>query len=245
MNEAKKNYLDRKTVDDIAKESPSVQSTRNRNLEAMKLKKKFSLPHLTPTQRNIPKIMKRNLSYESEFFTWTFGLPQLDHGQTAYPSKLKGSSSDKLWTCFYESSESLESNSENNFAKPSYGDGHKCLDKKEKNCEEFKLPTISTHNKQTDHQAETAEEKRDHLCPVRIVGPSVPGEQSGPSVPSEDCGTICALSDCMGPSVPREKSGPSVPSEDCGTIYSRYFLQHFHTSKFGRLHIFFIFTYIR
>ncbi|KAK3729186.1 hypothetical protein QZH41_000587 [Actinostola sp. cb2023] len=67
----------------------------------------------------------------------------------------------------------------------------------------------------------TAEEKRDHLCPVRIVGPSVPGKQSGPSVPSEDCGTICALSDCMGPSVPREQSGPSVPSEDCGTIYSR------------------------
>ncbi|KAK3697819.1 hypothetical protein QZH41_003095 [Actinostola sp. cb2023] len=72
-----------------------------------------------------------------------------------------------------------------------------------------------------NHNLLTAEEKRDHLCPVRIVGPSVPGKQSGPSVPSEDCGTICALSDYMGPSVPREQSGPSVPSEDGGTIYSR------------------------
>jgi hypothetical protein len=106
MNEASHNLKERKTVDDIAKETTSVQSTRSRNLETMKLKKKFSLPHLTPTQRNIPKIMKRNLSYESEFFTWTFGVPQVD-GQLP---KLKGTCEKQQRKSFINSSESLESN---------------------------------------------------------------------------------------------------------------------------------------
>ncbi|XP_031568068.1 uncharacterized protein LOC116302822 [Actinia tenebrosa] len=108
MNEARHNLKERKTIDDIAKEATNLQGVRNRNLEALKLKKKFSLPHLTPTQRNIPKIMKRTLSYESEFFTWTFGLPQID-GQ---PPKLKEKSEKQQLKPFNSSNESLESKAE-------------------------------------------------------------------------------------------------------------------------------------
>lgn len=143
MNEARQNLRERRTVDDIAKEKTSLQGVRNRNLEALKLKKKFSLPHLTPTQRNIPKIMKRTLSYESEFFTWTFGLPQID-GQ---PPKLKGKSEKQQLNSFNNSNESLESKPEKKNRKTSHiltsepkfiNDNGKAANR------DVKLPAIST-----------------------------------------------------------------------------------------------------
>lgn len=146
MNQARKNQLDNKTVDDIAKESLTVQSPRNRNLEAMKLKKKFSLPIVTPTQRNIPRIMKRNLSYESEYFTWTFGLPQLEQGS-------KRNATEKQRKLSTESKENYDSTSENNFPK--------VMTKKElgslKNCPpEIALPVIAIEEKPTDKKVETS-----------------------------------------------------------------------------------------
>lgn len=146
MNQARKNQLDKKTVDDIAKESLTVQSPRNRNLEAMKLKKKFSLPIVTPTQRNIPRIMKRNLSYESEYFTWTFGLPQLDQGS-------KRNVIEKQRKLSTESKENYDTISENNLPK--------IRTKKElnslKSCsQEIALPVIAAMDEtQTGEKVET------------------------------------------------------------------------------------------
>lgn len=146
MNEARKNQKDKKSLDDLAKESLSVQSPRNRNLETMKLKKKFSLPIVTPTQRNIPKIMKRNLSYESEFFTWTFGLPSLEHG-----SKLNPAEKQRKYST--ESKESCDSISEKNFAKlKSNKEGFGLKSCKPK----LTLPPISIEEKHTSEKDEVS-----------------------------------------------------------------------------------------
>ncbi|XP_032219603.1 uncharacterized protein LOC116602318 [Nematostella vectensis] len=78
MQESRQRQKEKKTIDDLAKENTQINGVRNRNHDLLNLKKKFSFPYVTPTQVNIPKIMKRSLSYESEYYTWTFGLPSIE-----------------------------------------------------------------------------------------------------------------------------------------------------------------------
>ena len=75
--EAKQREKQRKTVDDIAKEVRSNKRFSRRT--AAQVQKKFTLPELNCTQRNVPRILKRSLSYESEYFTWTLGLKKVEN----------------------------------------------------------------------------------------------------------------------------------------------------------------------
>ena len=75
--EAKQRQRDNKSIDDIAKEM-KVKNPRNRGATAIMLEKKFALPEINCTQNNVPKILRRSLSHESEYFTWTFGLPKIE-----------------------------------------------------------------------------------------------------------------------------------------------------------------------
>ena len=82
--EAFKRHRDHKTIDEIAKELKP--DSRAVHLETIKLKNRFSkLPEISCTQRNIPQILRRDLSYESEYYTWTFGLPKNAAGNSAPP----------------------------------------------------------------------------------------------------------------------------------------------------------------
>ena len=80
--ETKQRQRENKSIDDIAKEL-KVKNPRNRGATAIMLEKKFALPELNCTQNNVPKILRRSLSHESEYFTWTFGLPKFDNVATA------------------------------------------------------------------------------------------------------------------------------------------------------------------
>lgn len=80
--EAKQRQRDNKSIDDIAKEM-KVKNPGNRGATAIRLEKKFSLPQVNCTQNNVPKILQRTLSYESEYFTWTFGLPKIENAVKA------------------------------------------------------------------------------------------------------------------------------------------------------------------
>lgn len=80
--EAKQRQRDNKSVDDIAKEM-KVKNPGNRGAMAIKLEKKFALPEVNCTQKNVPKILRRTLSHESEYFTWTFGLPKIENAVKA------------------------------------------------------------------------------------------------------------------------------------------------------------------
>lgn len=74
-NEAFKRVREHKTIDDVAKEIK--RDDRSFHLETMRLKAKFTkLPQISCTQRNVPRIMRRDLSAESEYYTWTFGMPK-------------------------------------------------------------------------------------------------------------------------------------------------------------------------
>ena len=80
--EAKQRQRDNKSIDDIAKEM-KVKNPGNRGATAIRLEKKFSLPQVNCTQKNVPQILRRNLSHESEYFTWTFGLPKIENAVKA------------------------------------------------------------------------------------------------------------------------------------------------------------------
>lgn len=80
--EAKQRQRDNKSIDDIAKEM-KVKNPGNRGATAIMLEKKFALPELNCTQNNVPKILRRSLSHESEYFTWTFGLPKIENAVKA------------------------------------------------------------------------------------------------------------------------------------------------------------------
>lgn len=80
--EAKQRQRDNKSIDDIAKEM-KVKNPGNRGATAIMLEKKFSLPQINCTQNNVPKILQRKLSHESEYFTWTFGLPKIENAVKA------------------------------------------------------------------------------------------------------------------------------------------------------------------
>lgn len=80
--EAKQRQRDDKSIDDIAKEM-KVKNPGNRGATAIMLEKKFALPQINCTQKNVPKILKRTLSHESEYFTWTFGLPKIENAVKA------------------------------------------------------------------------------------------------------------------------------------------------------------------
>ena len=84
--EAKQRERDNKSIDDIAKEM-KLKNPRNRGATAIMLEKKFALPEVNCTQNNVPKILRRSLSHESEYFTWTFGLPKIENAvKTLNPS---------------------------------------------------------------------------------------------------------------------------------------------------------------
>ena len=76
--EAKQRQRENKSIDDIAKEM-KVKNPGNRGAMAIMLEKKFALPEVNCTQKNVPKILRRSLSHESEYFTWTFGLPKIEN----------------------------------------------------------------------------------------------------------------------------------------------------------------------
>lgn len=80
--EAKQRERDNKSIDDIAKEM-KVKNPGNRGAMTIKLEKKFALPEVNCTQKNVPKILRRTLSHESEYFTWTFGLPKIENAVKA------------------------------------------------------------------------------------------------------------------------------------------------------------------
>ena len=80
--EAKQRQRDNKSIDDIAKEM-KVKNPGNRGATAIMLEKKFALPQINCTQENVPKILQRTLSHESEYFTWTFGLPKIENAVKA------------------------------------------------------------------------------------------------------------------------------------------------------------------
>ena len=80
--EAKQRQRDNKSIDDIAKEMKATNPA-NRGATAIQLEKKFSLPHINCTQNNVPMILRRKLSHESEYFTWTFGLPTVENAVKA------------------------------------------------------------------------------------------------------------------------------------------------------------------
>ena len=80
--EAKQRQRENKSIDDIAKEM-KVTNPGNRGATALMLEKKFSLPQISCTQKNVPKILQRKLSHESEYFTWTFGLPKIENAVKA------------------------------------------------------------------------------------------------------------------------------------------------------------------
>lgn len=80
--EAKQRQRDNKSIDDIAKEM-KLKNPGNRGATAIKLEKKFALPEINCTQKNVPKILRRTLSHESEYFTWTFGLPKIENAVKA------------------------------------------------------------------------------------------------------------------------------------------------------------------
>lgn len=80
--EAKQRQRDNKSIDDIAKEM-KVMNPGNRGATAIMLEKKFALPEVNCTQNNVPKILRRTLSHESEYFTWTFGLPKIENAVKA------------------------------------------------------------------------------------------------------------------------------------------------------------------
>lgn len=80
--EAKQRQRDNKSIDDIAKEMKAI-NPGNRGATAVMLEKKFSLPQINCTQKNVPKILQRKLSHESEYFTWTFGLPKVENAVKA------------------------------------------------------------------------------------------------------------------------------------------------------------------
>ena len=72
-NEAFKRDRDHKTVDDVAKQFR--RNDRSVQIETEQLKKKLNtLPQISCTQRNIPRILRRDLSAESEYYTWTSGI---------------------------------------------------------------------------------------------------------------------------------------------------------------------------
>lgn len=110
--EAKQRQRDNKSIDDIAKEI-KVTNPGNRGATAIQLEKKFSLPHINCTQKNVPMILRRKLSHESEYFTWTFGLPTVENAVKALnPSdgdqKKKGKGESKA-TCDGDGSEENDS----------------------------------------------------------------------------------------------------------------------------------------
>lgn len=78
VKEAKQRRRDNKSIDDIAKEM-KIKNPGNRGATAIMLEKKFALPQINCTQKNVPKILQRTLSHESEFFTWTFGLRKIEN----------------------------------------------------------------------------------------------------------------------------------------------------------------------
>lgn len=80
--EAKQRQRDNKSVDDIAKEM-KVKNPGNRSATAIMLEKKFTLPQINCTQKDVPKILQRTLSHDSEYFTWTFGLPKIENAVKA------------------------------------------------------------------------------------------------------------------------------------------------------------------
>lgn len=80
--EAKQRQRDKRSVDDIAKEM-KVKNPGNRGATAIMLEKKFALPEVNCTQNNVPKILRRSLSHESEYFTWTCGLPKIENAVKA------------------------------------------------------------------------------------------------------------------------------------------------------------------
>lgn len=80
--EAKQRQRDNKSIDDIAKEMKAI-NPGNRGATAIMLEKKFSLPKINCTQKNVPKILQRKLSHESEYFTWKFGLPKVENAVKA------------------------------------------------------------------------------------------------------------------------------------------------------------------
>lgn len=98
--EAKQREKERKTVDDIAKELTKRNRVKNGHTAAQ-VQKKFSLPQVNCTQTNVPRILRRSLSYESEYFTWTFGLPRIENasskpqGKNADLSQAKQNGEDK------------------------------------------------------------------------------------------------------------------------------------------------------
>ena len=76
--EAWRRERENKSFDDLAKEM-KLKNPGNMAATAIMLEKKFSLPRINCTQRNVPRILKRSLSHESEYFTWTFGLPRIEN----------------------------------------------------------------------------------------------------------------------------------------------------------------------
>lgn len=80
--EAKQRQRENRSIDDIAKEM-KVKNPGNRGAMAIMLEKKFALPEVNCTQNNVPKILRRSLSHESEYFTWTFGLPKIENAVKA------------------------------------------------------------------------------------------------------------------------------------------------------------------
>ena len=84
--EAKQRKRDHKTIDDIAKEVKE-RNPGNRGTSAILFEKKFALPQINCTQKNVPQILRRKLSQESEYYTWTFGLPNIQNTVKSLPAE--------------------------------------------------------------------------------------------------------------------------------------------------------------
>ena len=77
-----KRHREHKTIDDIAKELK--KDNRAVHFETVKLEKKFDkLPQVNISQKNFPQILRRTLSHESEYYTWTLGLPKITSNTTS------------------------------------------------------------------------------------------------------------------------------------------------------------------
>ena len=87
--EAKQRKRENKTIDDIAKEMKE-RNPGNRGKSAILFEKKFALPQINCTQKNVPQILKRKLSHESEYYTWTFGLPNIQNTMKSLPAEEGG-----------------------------------------------------------------------------------------------------------------------------------------------------------
>lgn len=93
--EAKQRKKDNKSIDDIAKEI-KARDPANTKSAAILFEKKFALPQINCTPKNVPKILRRKLSDESEYFTWTFGLPNIENRVKSFEEGRENKEKEKI-----------------------------------------------------------------------------------------------------------------------------------------------------